>query len=519
MLELLDPPLSITQSGLHTAAPSAGRSQQGAARQATCRNLALLQGGLRRQHTDLVRHCRCPRMQTTTCRAAGVALSGSPGSRTERGSLLGRLQPRFRDHPFRAVVTLACRAHRSRWCWSRCCSVTAHMLVWLMPDGTLQHLPGSRHPGWRFPPSTGDVEQSQCAKVNAWSCLAYNCHRGTRLITPACARCGVSPRRVRFCSFCSTSECTMTRCQVRLQRPRAVMGASLALPKVMGAAARLKEAAEASKACCVKLELSNALLLCTHGDWRHAGHNKGAGCSAGVGASPVWKQSGCSLVTDAEQAGGIWLGKLWSQAEKHRLCTAVSCRCSSDAISALLLVCGQSLRLALCVYGKTLLLEDSDGTDPSYQGNSNGEPPLIVILVKSAGELEKAAHRPREALQVFQDADHNLQGSRCGLVRLTCYGCEVWFWDHRVGTWATTQAESLHAQFLYSSCCSAYQRRLSQPSYACSISADNFCCHAARHTAKIRQQRSDAAAHAPSWSSAGELYIDNGMSVLLCNSS
>ena len=64
-------------------------------------------------------------------------------------ALLGRLQPRFRDHPFRAVVTLACRAHRSRWCWSRCCSVTAHMLVWLMPDGTLQHLPGSRHPGWR----------------------------------------------------------------------------------------------------------------------------------------------------------------------------------------------------------------------------------------------------------------------------------------------------------------------------------------------------------------------------------
>ena len=45
-----------------------------------------------------------------------------------------------------------------------------------------------------------------------------------------------------------------------------------------------------------------------------------------------WKQSGCSLVTDAEQAGGIWLGKLWSQAEKHRLCTAVSCRCSSDAV-------------------------------------------------------------------------------------------------------------------------------------------------------------------------------------------
>ena len=54
---------------------------------------------------------------------------------------------------------------------------------------------------------------------------------------------------------------------------------------------------------------------------------------------------------------------------------------------------------------------------------------------------------------------------RCAQISLTCphricqlfdalvlpilsYGCEVWFWDHRVGTRATTQAESLHAQFL-----------------------------------------------------------------------
>ena len=54
---------------------------------------------------------------------------------------------------------------------------------------------------------------------------------------------------------------------------------------------------------------------------------------------------------------------------------------------------------------------------------------------------------------------------RCAQVSLTCprricklfdalvlpilsYGCEVWFWDHRAGTQATAQLESLHAQFL-----------------------------------------------------------------------
>eukprot|EP00891_Asterochloris_glomerata_P006543 jgi/Astpho2/6543/Aster-07326 len=54
---------------------------------------------------------------------------------------------------------------------------------------------------------------------------------------------------------------------------------------------------------------------------------------------------------------------------------------------------------------------------------------------------------------------------RCAQISLTCphgisklfgalvlpilsYGYEVWIWDHRVGARATTQAESLHAQFL-----------------------------------------------------------------------
>ena len=54
---------------------------------------------------------------------------------------------------------------------------------------------------------------------------------------------------------------------------------------------------------------------------------------------------------------------------------------------------------------------------------------------------------------------------RCAQISLTCprricklfdalelpilsYGCEVWFWDHRAGTQATRQLESLHAQFL-----------------------------------------------------------------------
>ena len=54
---------------------------------------------------------------------------------------------------------------------------------------------------------------------------------------------------------------------------------------------------------------------------------------------------------------------------------------------------------------------------------------------------------------------------RCAQISLTCprricklfdalvlpilsYGCEVWFWDHRAGTQATAQLESLHAQFL-----------------------------------------------------------------------
>ena len=55
--------------------------------------------------------------------------------------------------------------------------------------------------------------------------------------------------------------------QVRLQRPRAVMGASLALPKVMGAAAR----SQASRACpshmqhCCKAAGANASLLCAGG--------------------------------------------------------------------------------------------------------------------------------------------------------------------------------------------------------------------------------------------------------------
>ena len=57
--------------------------------------------------------------------------------------------------------------------------------------------------------------------------------------------------------------------------------------------------------------------------------------------------------------------------------------------------------------------------------------------------------------------------SLCAQISLTCphgicklvdalvlpilsYGCEVWFWDHRVGTRATAQAESLHAQALWS---------------------------------------------------------------------
>ena len=39
-----------------------------------------------------------------------------------------------------------------------------------------------------------------------------------------------------------------------------------------------------------------------------------------------------------------------------------------------------------------------------------------------ARELQQqAAPRPHEALQVFQEADHNLQGSWCGLSKLTWY--------------------------------------------------------------------------------------------------
>ena len=34
------------------------------------------------------------------------------------------------------------------------------------------------------------------------------------------------------------------------------------------------------------------------------------------------------------------------------------------------------------------------------------------------------------------------------MLPIPSYGCEVWFWDHRVGARATMQAESLHAQFL-----------------------------------------------------------------------
>ena len=133
------------------------------------------------------RHCRCSRRHTTSYRAAGAALSRSPGtprvpqvgpaaetqraldiaprdaaqplrhcktlrtpcsrppagmmragSRAERGSLRGRLQPRRRSHPFCAGVTVACRAHRSGWCRSRCCPVTAHLPSWLR-----QQRPGS----------------------------------------------------------------------------------------------------------------------------------------------------------------------------------------------------------------------------------------------------------------------------------------------------------------------------------------------------------------------------------------
>ena len=47
----------------------------------TCSALAQLQGSCnRRLHTGLMRHRSCSRQQTTTYRAAGVALSGSPGA-------------------------------------------------------------------------------------------------------------------------------------------------------------------------------------------------------------------------------------------------------------------------------------------------------------------------------------------------------------------------------------------------------------------------------------------------------
>ena len=69
-----------------------------------------------------------------------------------------------------------------------------------------------------------------------------------------------------------------------------------------------------------------------------------------------------------------------------------------------------------------------------------------------------------ESLETARKVMNNML-RRCAQISLTCphricklfdalvlpilsYGCEVWFWDHSVGARATTQAESLHAQFL-----------------------------------------------------------------------